>query len=119
MRLATILLTVALAGPVAADQLDPSPDSIPPHARVIKQNSKAFMACYQRELSRDPRTARGGKVVLAVVLDKVGAVKSVKVESTTLDNRNVENCLLREMLKLRFPAEAPATFSFPFVFAAA
>jgi hypothetical protein len=123
MRLPTAIVLMTFGVGTAAGDMKPLP---PPSGkpvsdaiqRVIKDNAKGFRQCFQRELNRDPKVARGGKVVLAIDLDKTGTVKSVRVETTTLNNSNIESCLQREMLKLKFPPET-AKFSFPFIFASA
>jgi hypothetical protein len=117
--LGRLLFVLLLAAPADADvrRLEPEPSDVV--GKVIKAHAKAFRTCFARELNRDPAVGRGGKVVLAVALDKEGVVASAKVASTTLKYKTIEDCLVREMKTLRFPAEAPRTFEFPFVFSAA
>jgi hypothetical protein len=116
MRALVLVIALCLPRVVTADEvarLNPDPDD--PVGRAVKAKAKDFRQCFSRELDRNPKL-KGGKVVLAVGLDTAGAVKATRVKSTTLKIKRVETCLVGVMKMMTFPAEAPRTFNFPFVF---
>jgi hypothetical protein len=111
----TLVMVIALCRPAVGTaevaRLDPG-DSV---GRAVKARAKDFRQCFTRELDRHPKL-KNAKVVLAVRLDNAGAVMATRVKSTTLSNKDVGTCLARVMKTMRFPAEAPRMFDFPFVF---
>jgi hypothetical protein len=62
--------------------------------RVMDRASVHFRQCYQRELQRDIELS--GKVALNFVIEK-NAVTEASIESSTLSNADVENCLVNEI----------------------
>lgn len=63
-------------------------------AVVIKHN-KAIQYCYERALKRNPNLK--GKLVLRITITPQGTVKDVKIVSSTLNNRKVEQCVLNRI----------------------
>jgi len=85
--------------------------------RVVKQQLAQFRYCYQKELNKHPSLA--GRVVIKFVIAADGSVSSAKVNSSTLNNETVENCLCSRFLRLSFPEPAGGGIvivSYPFVF---
>ncbi len=91
---------------------DMPPDTI---GRVIRSRAGVFRACYQKELARDPKLA--GKVVVQFEIAPEGKVTKAAVQSSTLASKPVEDCVVSNVLRLRFPTmDAKAVVTFPFVF---
>jgi outer membrane biosynthesis protein TonB len=85
-------------------------------ARKIRARKRAFQACYERELKRNPSLK--GKLVLEVTVGENGRVADIFVADNALNNA-VANCIKGKMRSIRFPKPegGEATFSYPFVFA--
>ncbi len=62
---------------------------------VINQNKASVQYCYQSQLKVDP-TLRG-EVVLSFDILPAGRVGGVKIVSSTLGNRKVEQCIIRSV----------------------
>lgn len=89
--------------------------------RVVRAHLNQIQACYTRELNKLDRSRRaelGGKVVLKWDIVEKGAAKNVKVISTTLNNRAIEDCMKSRLATWQFP-EPPAGLvgevTFPFL----
>lgn len=85
--------------------------------KVIRRNIRQIRYCYERSLRRNPSLK--GKVVVRWMIMASGRVKGAKVASSTLKNKRVESCLLRRVLRFRFPKPNPAglvTVRYPFIF---
>ncbi|MCB9765684.1 MAG: AgmX/PglI C-terminal domain-containing protein [Alphaproteobacteria bacterium] len=72
-----------------------------PLEQVLEQNLDAILACYERELEKDPEL--GGKVVMKFVITKDGTVTKAAPKVSTLGNQAAEACLTSRLLDLRFP----------------
>ncbi|MDE0881735.1 MAG: AgmX/PglI C-terminal domain-containing protein [Myxococcota bacterium] len=85
-------------------------------ARKIRARKRAFQACYERELKRNPSLK--GKLVLEVTVGENGRVADIFVADNALNNA-VANCIKGKMRSIRFPKPTggEATFSYPFIFA--
>ena len=84
----------------------------------IRRRKRAFQACYERSLKRDPKLR--GKVRLEVGVGANGRVTSVERVQNQL-NGSVGRCLQSKMRSIRFPKPAGAgdvSFAYDFVFAA-
>lgn len=82
---------------------------------VVMGNVHGFQACYERALATDASIQGGVTISFSVAPD--GALKGASVSSSSLGNPKVEECMLSEFEKLRFPAAQKQTnASFPFVF---
>jgi hypothetical protein len=61
-------------------------------AAVVMAHSPAIQYCYERELKRNPDFK--GKIAVRFTINPAGAVIDVEIISTTLENDNVERCIL-------------------------
>lgn len=85
--------------------------------RLIRKNKNAIRGCYERALTQNKNTS--GKVVLNWKITDGGKMISPKVVSSTLNNSQVEQCVISRLMVLTFPAPGPneiAEVSYPFVF---
>lgn len=74
--------------------------------RVVRANLNQIQACYTRELNKLDRTRRAqleGKVILKWDIVERGAAQNVRVESSTLNNRSIENCMRERLATWQFP----------------
>jgi hypothetical protein len=84
-------------------------------ARVVSSHKAALQYCYEKELQRSPNLS--GAVTLFWVVRPNGSVDRVKTDKTTLDNRDVEGCMERQVKNWTFPKSTAETHvSFPFLF---
>jgi hypothetical protein len=91
-----------------------SPDDI---NRVIKSRAGVFRACYQKELNRTPKLP-GGKIIVAFTIAPEGHVSRAAMKSSTLNNAEVEKCVVTNVQRLKFPVQKAAVdVTYPFVFA--
>lgn len=85
--------------------------------RVINENRRQFQACYERVLNKRPDLF--GKVSLQWDIDNDGRAQNVRVKGTTLNNAEVEQCMVNRLRALKFP-DSPlgklAAVTYPFVF---
>lgn len=84
--------------------------------KVVKSRAGLIKSCYQREL--DKTKGLGGKLVVAFSIAPAGDVTKQKVDSgkSTLHNDSVEDCVLRQIAKLKFPAKGGGVVNYPFIF---
>lgn len=68
---------------------------------VIAKDVEAITYCYQRRLAEDPSLA--GKVVIKFIIAKDGSVSSANPKSSTLEDEQVERCLVGRIMRMRFP----------------
>jgi hypothetical protein len=113
--------------PIATSLGPPGPTPSPPAPaltadminRVVKARAGVFRACYQKELNRNPKLG-GGKVVIKFTIQIHGTVAHVTVSSTTLNSAPVEQCLVAQFARLKFPAHAGnVVVSYPLLFSPA
>lgn len=84
--------------------------------KVVQSRRNAIRACYERQLQRNPKL--GGKIVIRWTID-MGTVTSAKVKSTTMRNGAVEDCIVRQVQRMKFPKPKggrKAVVSYPFIF---
>jgi len=84
---------------------------------VIKQRMGLIRRCYTRELRRNPDLQ--GTVKVRFVIDRDGGVKYAAIRGSELGNAIVEDCVVDEMRKLRFPppsGEGTVIVTYPFAF---
>jgi len=94
-------------GPVSAAAL----------SKVMNENKNRFSACYDK-VARKKRDLKG-HVVLRFTIRDDGTVRNVKIRETTLENKQVESCIVKVGESLRFPGEkgrAKTRVFYPFVF---
>lgn len=70
-------------------------------ARVIKRHWNEIKYCYEKELSKDPNLY--GKVTVNFIIDGTGTVSEASIQQTTMNNENVEACMLSHVRRWRFP----------------
>ena len=85
---------------------------------AIQAKRTEFASCYDREF---PEKAKGsvGKVILAWVIESSGKPRDIKVSTSTLNNKNIELCLMEKLNLIQFPIPAggvPVTVKYPFNF---
>jgi hypothetical protein len=105
LRLA--LLSQAAPEPPA----EPAPDAM---QAVMRARRRQISACYEHALKRDPGLA--GTITLALRLGPAGQVLGTTVESDTLADPAVTECLRREAAGWAFAGAHDATVVYPFVF---
>jgi hypothetical protein len=69
--------------------------------RVIRAHANEIRYCYELELAKNP--GLWGKVSVNFVISPTGSVQSAKVKETTLNNQNVENCIIGKVKGWKFP----------------
>ncbi len=78
--------------------------------RVVRANLNQIQACYTRELNKLDRSRRSlleGKVVLKWDIVERGTAKNVRVLSSSLNNKSIEECMRSRLATWQFP-EPPA-----------
>jgi TonB family protein len=86
--------------------------------KVVNSRRNALLACYNREAQRIKNL--GGKVNISWKINASGQVLDARVQKSTMGNGRVEDCLVRQVSSMRFPAPkngAVAKVNFPFIFA--
>lgn len=84
---------------------------------VVKKNLGAVRYCYERQLTANPGLF--GKIKVEFVISGQGKVITQKVQSTTMNNKMVEGCILRKIKRWAFPIPNGGTevaVSYPFFF---
>jgi len=84
---------------------------------VIKQHMSQIKYCYSRQLTKNP--SLGGKLSLKFVIANDGSVSNAQVKSSTLGDEAVDACMVRQFLRMRFPApkgNGIVVVSYPFHF---
>ena len=70
---------------------------------VRKQHRTQLQACYKQELSKTKDLE--GKVTITWIINKNGLISSpVKLKESTLNNKNMESCLIKAVKTWGFPA---------------
>ena len=84
--------------------------------KVVKSRAGLIKSCYQREL--DKTKGLGGKLVVSFSISPAGDVTRQKVDGgkSSLHNADVEDCVLRQIAKLKFPAKGGGVVNYPFIF---
>jgi hypothetical protein len=84
--------------------------------RIVRQNSGRFRACYEAGLRGNPNLA--GRVGVAFVIGRDGAVSSVQSAGSDLPDAGVVSCVVRSFYGLSFPAPEVGivTVSYPISF---
>jgi hypothetical protein len=83
---------------------------------VVGRGSGAIKYCFEKELQLNP--SLGGKVVINWTVDLAGGVLKPYVSSSTMNNKNVESCMVRVVQRWRFdkPQGGLCSISYPFTF---
>ena len=84
--------------------------------KVIRARQGLIRACYQRQLNRN--RGLSGKITVSFRIQSNGSVSSARVVGgqSTLRDRSVQSCVVRQIGKLKFPAKGGGTVNFPFIF---
>jgi len=69
--------------------------------RVIKRHENEILFCYKTELNKDPNLY--GKVAVNFTIDGSGSISDAQVAQTTMNNNNVESCMLSRIRRWKFP----------------
>lgn len=69
--------------------------------RVIRAHANEIRYCYELELAKNP--GLWGKVSVNFIISPTGSVQSAKIKETTMNNQNVENCIVGKIKGWRFP----------------
>ena len=70
--------------------------------KVVNNHIGELRACYEKELTKTKNLL--GKVELVWLIQSNGSVSSVIIQSSSLNNKNMETCLLNSIKFWRFPA---------------
>lgn len=68
---------------------------------VVRQHRNEIRYCYENELKKNPKLA--GQVKVKITIPGDGSATSVIVSSTTLKNRELEECMVRAIGSWTFP----------------
>ena len=84
---------------------------------AIQGKMSTFRNCYQRQLQRTPNLG-GGRVTAQFIIGEDGIVERARVQSTTLNNASVEQCLIQNLEGTQFalPRNGTVVVSYPFSF---
>jgi hypothetical protein len=84
--------------------------------RVVNARRSGISYCYEKELARDP--GLGGKVTMSWRIDVDGKTTRVAVVSSTLADKDVEGCMVRNIERWTFPKPEGdmCQVSYPFTF---
>ncbi len=88
--------------------------------QTIMRRMGMIKYCYEKVLKKNPQLH--GKVVVKFTINAKGRVTKYSIESSTLNNEEVEGCVLRVIRRLRFPPPkegGEVTVSYPIVFTVA
>jgi hypothetical protein len=88
--------------------------------RVIRLHMNEMKYCYDQELTRNP--SLGGRVVVHFAISGQGQVLTSALQSSTMGNTTVENCMVQAVKRWPFPAPdggGLVLVSYPFVLAPA
>ncbi len=85
-------------------------------ARTIRRGMGAIRTCYQRALKRNPNLS--GKVVVRLMINTMGKVTSVEIDSDSVGDNQVTSCIKSYASRWRFPPPegGSAEVAVPFVF---
>jgi pSer/pThr/pTyr-binding forkhead associated (FHA) protein len=86
--------------------------------RVIRRNLARFKYCYEKQLNANPNLQ--GKISVYFTIAPTGAVAQASVRETSMNDQNVESCVLTVMRSLKFPKPRGGgivVVTYPFVFA--
>lgn len=86
--------------------------------RVIRRNLARFKYCYEKQLNANPNLS--GKISVYFTIAPTGAVAQASVRETSMNEANVENCVVKVMRSLKFPKPRGGgivVVTYPFVFA--
>ena len=83
---------------------------------VVRRNQGQIRFCYEQGLQSDPKLS--GRVAVKWVIDGNGQVKVAGIESSTVNSRIIEDCILARLKSWKFPLPqggVDVSVSFPFM----
>ncbi|MDP7039227.1 MAG: AgmX/PglI C-terminal domain-containing protein [Myxococcota bacterium] len=86
-------------------------------AREKIKRARGVSYCYEKELPRNPNLA--GEVVALLKIDAAGKLSALSISNSTLDNDNVQNCILKKMKRVTFascPEGGALELTYPWAF---
>ena len=83
---------------------------------VVRRHRRGIRNCYESQLTRHP--ALEGRIVVNWTIDFDGTVSRRAIEANTTDSRELAQCLLQEVRRMRFPEPdgGLVVVAFPFTF---
>ncbi len=111
-----IALTASLSSAYAEEAANNNKDQI---KDVVAQHATETRACYEKELAQKPNLA--GRLNLHFTIDAEGKVSEAKISETTLNDANVEACIVDLVKTWQFPKskEGQTVVDYPFNFSSA
>jgi outer membrane biosynthesis protein TonB len=85
--------------------------------RVIRRNIGPIRLCYERQLDRNPKLA--GRISTLFTIAGDGSVQKAQTQSSTMNDTDVEDCIVRAVCNWRFPepnGKGYVVVSYPFNF---
>lgn len=85
--------------------------------KIVRQHTGELRSCYERELAKVK--GLNGRIVAVWVIDMHGSVTKAGIKESTMNNSNVENCMVNFIKSWRFPIPkggGMASVEYPFVF---
>jgi len=85
--------------------------------RVIRRYLNQIRYCYEKELPKSPNLY--GKIVVMFTIGGTGKVTDANIMQTSLNDNNVESCVLRIIHRLHFPKPKGGgivVVTYPFIF---
>ncbi len=87
--------------------------------KVIRRRLTAIKSCYERALKHQPTLE--GKITVSFTIGIHGKVTEASIQSSTMNNAEVEQCIISRFKRMRFPVPSGGgvvKVSYPFVFKA-
>ena len=82
---------------------------------AMRKRAGAFRHCYERQLQRKPELQ--GKIALRITLEKDGSVRDVTIDSDSVGDDELTECLIRIIKRIAFPEQSGVVvFTYPLVF---
>ena len=85
--------------------------------KVEKMHQKEIQACYEKELIK--KTGISGQLIVNWVITPRGTVEQIKIKESTLNNKNVEKCIVDVLKSWKYPTPkdgGSVSVEFPFIF---
>lgn len=85
--------------------------------KIVRQHTGELRSCYERELAKVK--GLNGRIVAVWIIDMNGSVTKAGIKESTMNNSNVENCMVNFIKSWRFPIPkggGMASVEYPFVF---
>ena len=84
--------------------------------KIVLRRKGAIKACYEQQLLLNPKLS--GKIDIRWTINQTGKVQSATVISSSMKNSQVENCVVRQIRRMRFskPKGGICIVKWPFVF---